>query len=123
MLKFFTKNLREVEMTTVNLMHDAYRHLTGKSDAMCINQVFGKGGYVASGFSNESMRQPVKGKPHIVFIGGLWRVSKLKKPYQNHEWYGLAYKFAQKRNFEKFYEYFEKVKNERKAAKKDATGN
>jgi len=27
-------------------------------------------------FTNASMRQPVKGKPHIVLINGWWRVSQ-----------------------------------------------
>lgn len=26
-------------------------------------------------FSNQTMRQPVPGKPHIALIGGFWRVS------------------------------------------------
>lgn len=26
-------------------------------------------------FSNQIMKQPVKGKPHITLVGGVWRVS------------------------------------------------
>lgn len=29
-------------------------------------------------FSNATMREPVKGKPHIAKIDGLWRVSSMK---------------------------------------------
>lgn len=82
-------------------------------------------------FSNKNMRQPVKGKPHIVKIGGLWRVSPLRMPpfsfLSNRDKWDDAHVWCSIRNSKLIRNALmanrEKERNERKAAKKSTTGN
>lgn len=60
-------------------------------------------------FSNETMRQPIKGKPHIAFIKGYWRVSKTPKPYHKYsELWNDAHMFARIRNVKIFHKKFKR---------------
>lgn len=77
-------------------------------------------------FSNKNMRHPVKGKPHIVKIGGLWRVSPLRMPrfsfLANRDKWDDAHVWVNIRNSKLIRDVFiakrEKEQNERKAKTK-----
>lgn len=63
------------------------------------------------GFNNEIIKAPNPDKPHIVKIGGLWRVSQIEPPYGPKLYlFNQAYHFVNKLNLPLLEKMFNKEK-------------